>query len=140
MGAEVKDRQFLVDTDAIIALLKLDDPHHKIASRLSAESKKKNVQFFLSQYTVAEVATVLSYKVSQTIAIQFLAGIHHFDLTVIGATEAHFLKAEEVFVGQKKKGTSFFDCLNIALVQLSGFDGIFSFDKVYQKNGVKLYS
>lgn len=139
MANEVTEKHILIDSDALVALIKKDDAHFTTATRIAQEAKQKNVEFFLSQYTIAEVATVLSKKISQGIAIQFLANIHHFNLGVIATNEMHFLKAEEIFIRQKKKATSFFDCLNIAIVQLQGFEGIFSFDHIYPKNGIKFY-
>lgn len=140
MAAECSTKKVLVDSDALVALIKTDDAHFKTATRLVTEAKNKQIEFFLSQYTIAEVSTVLSHKVSQVAAIRFLSGIYQFNLTVISATEAQFLKAEEIFVQQQKKGTSFFDCLNIALIQHHSLDAIFSFDKIYPKNGIQLYS
>lgn len=140
MVADLQTKKVLVDSDALVALIKRDDAHFRKASRLANQAKKQHVEFFLSQYTIAEVSTVLSNKVSQLVATQFLAGVHEFDLTVIAATQTEFLKAEEIFVQQKKKGTSFFDCLNIALIQHYSFDAIFSFDKIYAKNGISVYS
>lgn len=133
-------KKVLVDSDALVALIKTDDAHFKTATRLAVQAKKQQVEFFLSQYTITEVSTVLSHKVSQAAAIQFLAGIHQFDLTVIASTESQFLKAEEIFVRQKKKGTSYFDCLNMALVEQGICEVIFSFDKIYARNGIRVYT
>lgn len=139
MAADSVVKKVLVDSDALVALIKTNDAHFQRATRLALQAKKKDIQFFLSQYTLAEVSTVLSYKVSQLVAIQFLSRIHEFNLTVIAPTEFQFLKAEEIFVKQKKKGTSFFDCLNMALIEQGACDLIFSFDKIYTKNGIPVY-
>lgn len=128
-----------MDADAVVALIKRDDANHKKATNLAKQAHENGAEFFISQYTVAEVCTVLSNKVSHQAAVEFLAGLYEKNITIIRATEVGFLEAEKVFVEQKKKGTSYFDCLNVALFRQLGFDQIFSFDGMYAKNGLVVY-
>lgn len=138
---EVNPRQqVLVDTDALVALVKPDDSNHRKATRLAAQAQKNKIDFFISHYTVSEVCTVLSYKVSQRAAVEFLASVYTLDITVLEVTEEVFKKAEEIFVQQVKKGTSYFDCVNIALMRHHSFHQLFSFDNMYVQNGVSIYS
>lgn len=136
MDKNNRTKRILADADAIVALIKRDETNHEEAINLAKQAYENGFEFFISQYTVAEVCTVLSNKVSQQVAVEFLASLYEKSITIIGATEVVFLEAEKVFTEQKKKGTSYFDCLNIALFHQLGFDQIFSFDGMYTKNGV----
>ena len=40
----------------------------------------------------------------------------------------------KIFLSQTKKGTSFVDCANLAVVEKYKLDGILSFDKFYPKD------
>lgn len=140
MDKNNRTKRILADADAIVALIKRDDANHEQATNLAKQAHENGFEFFISQYTVAEVCTVLSNKVSQQVAVEFLASLYEKSITIIGATEVVFLEAEKVFTEQKKKGTSYFDCLNIALVGQGRYDAIFSFDKIYARNGIKMYA
>lgn len=139
MDRSSRPRRILADADALVALVKRDDTNHEKATNLAKQAHERGAEFYISQYTVAEVCTVLSNKVSHQVAVEFLASVHEKNITVIGATETVFLEAEKVFVEQHKKGTSYFDCVNIALFRQLGFDQMFSFDGMYAKNGVAVY-
>jgi predicted nucleic acid-binding protein len=45
--------------------------------------------------------------------------------------------ADKIFLAQNKKGISWIDCLNGAIVKYYKLDGILSFDKFYSKIGIK---
>lgn len=128
----------LFDADALVALVKEDDSNHVKVVRMYRELKVKNTNFFLSPFTTAEAATVLSYKYSHPRAKEFLKEIRSKNLPVIELEKDSDL-ADLWFFKQNKKGTSYFDCYNIALLERykNQIDAIFSFDSVYKRNGFK---
>lgn len=129
----------LLDTDSLVALLKEDDSNHAKAVQIYQKLKAEKTSFFLSPFTTAETATVLSYKLSHQRAKEFLKEMRENDLPVLALEENSEL-ADVWFLKQNKKGTSYFDCYNMALLDKykSQFDAIFSFDSVYKRNGFKL--
>lgn len=127
----------LVDADALIALIKENDSNHLKAIMISNKLQKQGVCYYFSPFTVAEASTVISYKMSHTHAIQFLREVRKFNVPVINLPETNQFLADNFFVKQKEKGTSYFDCYNMALLDYHKklLSGIFSFDHVYLRNG-----
>lgn len=130
--------KLLVDADALVALAKSDDTNHKKA--LALVRKLKSPSFYISPYAIPEAVTVLSYHVSQTAAKAFLKRVREKNLKQLPSTHAIELETDIVFQSQNKKGTSWFDCFNVALMHNHSLDFIFSFDKFYKKVGLKMLS
>lgn len=86
--------------------------------------------------------TVLSYKVSHEAAKEFLREIRKLDLPVFPLKDEDIELADNWFFKQEKKGTSYFDCYNLALLEKykKFFAGIFSFDSIYSRNGFRTAS
>lgn len=134
-----KMKDILVDADALVALAKIDDSNHKKATKISNSLQKAGINYFLSPFTVAECSTVLSYKVSHKVAKEFLKEMKKIDLPILELEGGNDL-VDLWFIKQTKKGTSYFDCYNLALLDRfrKQIVGIFSFDSIYQRNGFKL--
>jgi len=123
--------KFLVDADALVALAKEDDSNHKKALQIAQVSS--GVSLYTTPFTIPEATTVLSYKVSREAAKQFLRQARQRKLIELKLTAQITQLADEVFLQQNPKGTSWIDCLNVATVKHHSLDGIFSFDKFYKK-------
>lgn len=134
----VKD--VLVDADVLVALAKIDDSNHKRAVDLSNKLQRAGVNYCFSPFTVAEAATVLSYKTTHQFAKEFLKQIREMDVPVLELPEKYEELPDDWFLKQKKKGTSYFDCYNMALLERykKQLAAIFSFDFVYNRNGFTL--
>lgn len=130
----------LLDADVLIALAKHDDSNHQRAVRINDELQKRGVSYMLSPFTVAEATTVLSYKVSHQAAKKFLKQIRHLDIPTFDLKEEQIELADSWFNKQHKKGISYFDCFNMALLERykKQIVAIFSFDSIYKKNGFKI--
>ena len=126
----------LFDADALVALTKRDDSNHLKAVRIYQELKSKITNFFLSPFTVAEATTVLSNKYSHERAKEFLKEMRSISLPVLELEKESSLP-DDWFNKQNKKGTSYFDCYNMALLERykNQINAIFSFDRVYKRNG-----
>lgn len=130
----------LFDADALVAFAKKDDNNHQKAKELHNKVLTKGADVFISAFSIPEAATVLSYKGSHELAKKFLATIPQAGYTEFSPNEEFNQAAIKWFLKQKKRGTSYFDCFNMGLMELFGFDAIFSFDKIYKQNGFKLVS
>lgn len=130
----------LLDADALIALAKYDDSNHERAVKINQDLTRKGVSYMLSPFTIAEATTVLSYKISQQAAKKFLKQIRQLDIATFDLKEDLVKLAEAWFNKQSKKGSSYFDCFNMALLDRyeKQIDAIFSFDSIYKKNGFKI--
>lgn len=131
----------LVDADALIALSKENDSNHKLAAETLKLLEESNINLVLSIFTIAEAVTAISRKVGQREAKELLIKAKQQKLPEI---ELKIKKrADEWFIKQESaKCVSYFDCYNMALLEEYNKSTpiIFSFDKIYEKNGFKLAS
>lgn len=129
----------LVDADALVALVKINEPNHKRALSISEALQKKGCTWYISPFTIGEVVTVISHKVDQTTAKKVLRELKKQNLNLLTLKDEHIHLADDWFNKQNKKGTSYFDCYNMALLERYGkqLNAIFSFDGVYERNGFK---
>ena len=128
--------KILVDTDFLIALIKIDDKNHLKA--IDKVQKVKEAKVFITPFTIPETVTVLSYKVSHIAAKNFLKRARN-KFPELPLNEEIIASADKIFLSQNKKGTSWIDCLNVALIKYYKLDGILSFDKFYLKLGVNVF-
>jgi len=132
--------QILMDADGFVAIVKGDDTNHRGALDIVNRLEKRGVLFLITPFTIPESATVLSYKVSHEVAREFLREVRTLELEEFGILEFNEQikqRADEVFVREQKKGTSYFDCVNIACMEHYHLDAIFSFDKVYHTHNLR---
>lgn len=132
--------EVLVDADALVALVKTDDANHKKALLLSEALQKKGCVWYVSPFTIGEVVTVVSHKINQDTAKRVLKELRKQNLNLLALRDEHVDLVNDWFNKQNKKGTSYFDCYNMALLDRykNQLDAIFSFDSVYKTNGFKL--
>lgn len=133
-------KDVLVDADALVALAKNNDTNHVRAVNINRQLQKRGATFYLSPFTIGEAVTVISYKVSHQAAGKLLREMRKLDLPELVLSEKASDLADKWFLKQKKKGNSYFDCYNMALLERykNQVAAIFSFDKVYARNGFKL--
>jgi|SRR5882672_9014184 len=131
------ENKILVDTDFLFALVVENDVHHKVATEKMQQYVKD--MFFITPFTIPEAVTVLSYKVSQDQAKRFLKQARESNFAQIVFDESIISKVDELFLAQKKKGTSWIDCLNVAVILSNHLDGILSFDRFYQQVGIRVF-
>ena len=123
----------LVDSDGLIATYVNTDSSHKQASRIFSELISRKAELYCLNLVIQEVATVLSHKHGQDMAIDFMRRFSKLPITVVDLDARLEALAWEVFGEQSKKGTSFVDCANLAWVKSRKAKAIFSFDKFYPK-------
>lgn len=129
----------LVDADALVALVKSNEQNHKRALSISEALQKKGCAWYISPFTIGEVVTVISHKVNQTTAKKVLKELRKQNLNLLALKDEHIHLADDWFNKQNKKGTSYFDCYNMALLERyqKQLNAIFSFDSVYKRNGFR---
>lgn len=128
----------LIDADALVALSKRDDSNHTKALKIA--KKIKSASLFASPLAIPEAASVISHRVSQKMASSFLKEARKKKITIIPLTSELEKLADEIFMSQNQKGTSWPDCLNLAIAKKYGLEAIFSFDKIYPKNNLRIFS
>jgi|SRR3989338_4460233 len=126
--------KLLVDSDFLFGLFVPDDLHHKRARQIWVDLVKREDEVFVLKLTIQETATVLSHKRDQRTAISFVDKLPELGLRVLGIDVEVEEDGWKIFKAQTKKGISYVDCINSAVIQKFKFDGILSFDKFYPKS------
>jgi len=122
----------LFDSDALFALYFVDDSNHLKAKKILQTFSSKD-ELFATNLVLQESATVISRKVGQDQAIDFLRKLRITNAQEVFVNQKLTAKAWKIFKRQTKKSTSFVDCANLAIAHELKIDKIFSFDKFYQK-------
>lgn len=127
------EQKILVDSDVLIALYRPTDSNHTSAVSLVTRLHNLAYQFVVSNLIIQESTTVISYKMGMNDARKFYSGLSSFYDERISIDENIEKSAWDIFFKQTKKGSSFIDCSNIALISYYSLDGIVAFDSFYPK-------
>ena len=122
--------KILVDSDALFGLSVAKDAHHKTATKIFNSLPHSTKKLALN-LTIQESATVISNKIGQQQAKDFISNLPNLNLEIIPLHPDIESRAWEFFTQQTKKGTSFVDCANAATLEYYQLDSIFSFDTFY---------
>ncbi len=125
--------KLIVDSDCLVGALKEGDPHQKAATRLLKSHGEKDDILYVLNIVIQETATVLSHRIGMNAVRLFLLTLPSLNLQIIPLNDNLEKKAWEIFLKQTKKGTSFVDCANLAVMKLYNLDGILSFDEFYKE-------
>lgn len=126
------------DSDALFALYVASDVHHNKAKQIFKKLLEAKTELLTTNLVIQETATVISYRFGQKQANDFLTRFAKIDIKQIFVGEKPTAKAWRIFKKQRKKGTSFIDCANIAICKEMKIGMIFSFDKIYKSLGPEL--
>ncbi|MBL7159521.1 PIN domain-containing protein [Candidatus Microgenomates bacterium] len=130
--------RILLDSDTLFALYVASDIHHHKARQIFQELLNKEKELLVTNLVVQETATVISYRFGQKQAIDFINRFNKIDIEQVFVDRKLTIKAWEIFLKQKKKGTSYIDCANIVVYKELKILSIFSFDQVYKRMGLKV--
>lgn len=128
----------IVDSDALFALYIASDGHHLEAKNIFRKLYKEENEFIVSNLVLQETATIISYRFGQGPAIDFLRNFEHSGIKKLFVGEKLTVKSWDIFQKQTKKETSFIDCANVVVYRETKAGLIMSFDKFYQRKGLKI--
>lgn len=121
----------LIDSDFLVGLFRDDDVHHeKTLVALEREIENKS-GLYVVNLVLFETATVLAHRVDMDAVRLFYEKLPKLNLKTISFDEGSENMSWEIFLKQTKKGCSFVDCANLAVIKEYNLDGILSFDKFY---------
>ena len=121
----------LIDADALFALYVNSDLLHQNAKDIFAQLLQSKAELYVTNLVIQEVGTIISYRLGQKSAKDFLNRIGRINVESIFVNKALTVRAWQIFKKQAKRGTSFIDCANLTIAQELKMDKIFSFDKFY---------
>lgn len=125
--------KYLADSDALFAAFNSADAHHDNAVKLLKTSTDQGNQLYICNLVLHETATVISYKINHHAAKTFHQTYPQLNPIIIEIDSEIEQLAWSIFTRQTKKGTSFIDCTNLAVLKHYSLDKIISFDSFYPK-------
>ena len=121
----------LIDSDFLVGLFREADAHHKeTLSVLEIETENES-GLYVVNLVLFETATVLAHRVNMDAVRLFYNKLPKLNLKIISFDEKLESMSREMFLKQTKKGCSFVDCTNMAVLRQFHLDGILSFDRFY---------
>ncbi|MFI5346037.1 MAG: type II toxin-antitoxin system VapC family toxin [Elusimicrobiota bacterium] len=132
--------KLFVDTGALAALNEPRDPHHARAVQF-LRSLPAGTSFATNNLVFAETVTLMAARHGQDAAVRFAdaflasrlwAVVHYADETLERAAVATMRRFRD-------KKLSFTDAAAIATVKMDGLDGVFGFDRDFERCGLTLY-
>lgn len=121
----------LIDSDFLVGLFREDDVHHKKTLVALEKEIEDRSGLYVVNLVLFETATVLAHRVSMDAVRLFYEKLPKLNLKIISFDEKLENMSWGVLLKQTKKGCSFVDCANLAVIDGYNLDGILSFDKFY---------
>lgn len=130
--------KLVIDSDAIIGNLIPGDSNHEKAHRIFEGINDDVMQIYVTNLVIYEVATVLSRKHSQNLAVNFLNEVLSSNYEIVFVDEHISQKTVSRFKSYSKKNISFVDSANLVVAEELHIPKIFSFDRIYGEKRLKL--
>lgn len=129
----------VVDTDALIALISKDDALAAKAIETLESLYKREVKLLYPSTTIVETITTLQRKLSKpSLAHEINQMIRSGQFNIISVDQTTLELAETLFKPSGSKQNTMFDATVAAIAMAIEADAIFSFDKWYEKIGLRL--
>lgn len=128
-----------VDASAFFALLNRRDRFYQEAVEISKLLAEREEVLFTSNYTLAETYTVLRSKMGVAIASRFAQEMSAGSIRVLWVDEEIHGRGLEIFLFRDEPDDlSFFDCVDLAVMERFAIDRAFSFDSHFGILGIPL--
>ena len=127
-------KRLLVDSDFLVGVFRQEDTNHQKAIGLLEKMKEEEVELWMSNLVHQESATVVSHRVGMEAVRSFVKNLASDIHRRVLVDEELEKKTWKIFLSQTKKGCSFVDCANLAVINKYKLDGILSFDEFYSKS------
>ncbi|MEW6584363.1 MAG: PIN domain-containing protein [Nitrospirota bacterium] len=128
------------DTSFFFASLAPDDSNYDRAGEILQHCKTNSVMLYVTWDILSETVTLLRYRASYRLAVEFLDSIKPF-LSIVNYDDSVRRAAEEIFKKlSKDKRISFCDAVSFVVVTVI-LDNIpcFSFDRDFRSLGLTVY-
>lgn len=124
-----------IDADAFISLQFYKHSSHKKAIEITHKLDLVRPQAFTCTYVLLEVATVINMHFEHKIGSEVVGQIIKDPNIKVIKGDQFLSKGIEWLKRQKSKNVSLNDCVYFAIAEELQVDGVFSFDKHWEKNG-----
>lgn len=129
----------VVDTDALIALVNKDDVLALDAVKTLENLYASEVKLVYPATTIVEVITTFQRKLSNSgLAGDMVQMLRDGQFNIVPVDQNLLEQAETLFKPKGSKQNTMFDAVVAAVAKTTNADAIFSFDKWYEKVGLRL--
>lgn len=137
----MKSKLIVGDADAIVAQANSEDSNHDKAVKIAQELVASRVRVIYPVTAVIEAVTHIQRALNSG-ATAFGTAQLMIDpaIEIIEVNKQTLEEALKFFSPKTSKKNTLFDCIIVAIAKENQADAIFSFDKFYPKNGLKLAS
>lgn len=126
-------KRYLTDSDFLVAVFNSNDASHDKAMEISGRLDSSEVELWGSNLIQQESATVVSHRMGMDAVRVFVNKLVADVDRLVDIDKGLEKLAWGIFLKQTKKGCSFVDCANLALIRKYKLDGILAFDEFYPK-------
>lgn len=123
--------KLLVDSDCLVGSFREGDPYYHRAQKLLTDRHIAGDEMCVLNLVIQEAATVLSHKTGMNAVRDFYSRAQKLSFIIIDLDSDLEKEAWKIFLEQTKKGCSFVDCANLAVIAKYKMKGILSFDEFY---------
>ena len=135
----VSDQPIIVDSDALIALVNVDDALAGDAIRIVEQLRNMKAALVYPATTTAETVTTLQRKLNRPdLAHALIANLKANQFMIEPIDEEILARAAQLYYPHGSKQDTFFDAIVAAVAQKLNATAVFSFDTWYEKVGVTL--
>jgi predicted nucleic acid-binding protein len=132
----VSDSPIIVDSDALIALVNVDDALAPDAMRMVEQVRNTKATLVYPATTIAETVTTFQRKLNRPdLAHALVASVQAHQFIIEPIDRDILTQAAQHYSPQGSKQDTFFDAIVAAVARKLNATTIFSFDKWYAKQG-----
>jgi predicted nucleic acid-binding protein len=136
-----KEHLIIVDADALISFVYVDDQNHPRAKEIMRRLARMHVNMLFPTTAVCEAVTVLRGKLNNPEdAKQVVKQFQNKDFPLYAVDPEILRSAAELFNPSGSKKNTLFDAVVAATAKSLNADAVFSFDEWYRKIGLRLAS
>ena len=131
-------KQLFVDTSAYFALTDRRDENHEAAVRVIRQLIRERIEFFTTNYVIAETHTLLLNRIGHTTALQVIEELYKSQTRIYRVREAEERKALEIIRMYADKEFSLVDAISFATMERFHLTQAFAFDHHFAQYGFSL--
>ena len=131
----LRDRRVFVDSSVYLALLDVDDEHHRDATQLLTELAQARYRQFTTNVLLIESHALILSVLGRAQAAQFLQDMRESHTVVIRARAADEARAQQILFQYTDKDFSFADAISFAVMERLRLRLAFTFDRDFAQYG-----
>ena len=128
------------DSSAWIALYDERDKYHALAQQAFRRLSSQTVVFVMTDYVIAETATLILYRAGHARAVRFGEwALHSVNVRQVRVDVALWSEAWHLFKKYDDKDFSFIDCASFVVMRRERLVDAFTFDHHFEQMGFRLW-